>query len=140
MIDGNRNSPAFNTLLAQIPAGWETNTGFLAVDQATARLIFTTPGTLSSTIVNTLTNAIVGTVHATQTPTRLAIDASSGTAYVAGAIGLMQAINLASATSLTSQTGVELLPGSSIRSRTPCSCRRGFNSVVAVVATVSSRP
>src|SRR5262249_36450185 len=95
IVDGNRSSATFNTILTMLALGREDGTTMVAVDETANRVIATSKSDLKSTIIDAVTNAIVGTVAATQPRTRIAIDPIHHRAYVLGGIGFIQAIDLA---------------------------------------------
>ena len=112
VVDGNRTSPTFNTIKTTLAVGREDNNTMVAVDQAANRVITTSRADLKSTVIDATTNAVIGTISATQPVTRVAIDAVHHRAYVAGGLGFVQAIDLATGTEhALIPTGVEMTFG-----------------------------
>src|SRR6185369_3823389 len=112
IIDGNRASPSFNTIQAQPVLDREDGATFVLVDETANRVITGSKSDLKTTVVDAVTNAVVGTVSSAQSVSRAAIDTFHHRAYLAGAVGFVQAVNLATATSqAVVQVGVEVTGG-----------------------------
>jgi YVTN family beta-propeller protein len=112
IIDGNRASPTFNTIQAQLVLDREDGTTFVLVDELANRVITGSKSELKTTVVDAITNAVVGTVSSAQSVSRATIDTFHHRAYLSGAIGFVQAVGLAAATSqAVLPVGVEVIGG-----------------------------
>src|SRR5262249_12012306 len=111
VIDGNRASPTFNTILTTLALGREDGTTMVVVDEAANRVITTSRSDLKTSVIDALSNSIVGTVPATQTRTRIAADTAHHRAYVIGGPGYIQAIDAVTGTHQAYvPVGAEIIP------------------------------
>src|SRR5262249_26953469 len=111
VIDGNKASPTFNTILAARALGREDGTTMVVVDEAANRVITTSRSDLKTSVIDAVSSAIVGTVSATQTRTRIAVDTVHHRAYIIGGPGYIQAIDTATGTHQAYvPVGVEIIP------------------------------
>jgi uncharacterized repeat protein (TIGR01451 family) len=111
VIDGRRDSATIGQVLTTLSIGHEIGQTTMAIDETHDRLVTTSAADLKTTVVDTATNTIVGLpvptgspVRSNQPSVRVTIDAQLQRAYVAGAIGYIQVIDL------TNSTQVALVP------------------------------
>ena len=103
-------------ILTTLSIGHETGQTTMAIDETHDRLVTTSAVDLKTTVVDTATNTIVGLpvltgspVPSNQPSVRVTIDPQSQRAYVAGAIGYIQVVDLTNSTQVAIvPVGVEL--------------------------------
>jgi YVTN family beta-propeller protein len=107
VVDGNRASPTFNTLLATIEVG--RGGGPLVVDEGLNQVVTPSLVDLRTFIVDGATNTVMRTVMSTQLPSSVALNRRTHQAYVANQTNTVQVIDLAKGKlTATLVTGTEL--------------------------------
>lgn len=104
VVDGDRLSPTFNTVLTTVTVGREGNS--LLVDESLNRILTSSIfdfGTYGTTIIDGATNAIIASIPAADWCFDSALDRVSHRAYVATRLFIVQKIDVTSA-SLTAAT------------------------------------
>ena len=97
VVDGDRLSPTFNTVLAAINVG-RAGGGDVVVDESLNRIITTSLVDKKTSIVDGASNAVIATIPSTQSPSDVAIDPVSHRAYVANQLNFVQEIDVSGAT------------------------------------------
>ena len=125
----------FNTVLTQIPAGWETAQSFMALDQSAGLLAVHTVATHTTTIIDAATSNPVGAVAGPLGSARaIAIDATTHRAYVTLLVGAIQTIDLPTATAQLTHVGTEVrTPVVDPTSHVAYVARTGLDTGVAVI-------
>ncbi len=98
VIDGDRFSPTFNTVLASIPVGRASGAGDVVVDESLNRIATTSFFDKRTSIIDGATNTVIAAIPSTQIPSDVAFDPLTHRAYVANQGNFLQEINLSSAT------------------------------------------
>jgi len=108
VIDGERVSPTFNTVLAAIPVGRSPGSGEIAVDESLNRILTSSLLDRRTSIIDGATNSVITTIPSTQIPSDVALDPVTHRAYVANQLSFVQKIDVSSAMlSATIVTGAE---------------------------------
>ncbi len=94
VVDGNRSSATFNTILTLLPIGREDGQTMVRVDQTANRVITTSRSDLRTTIVDALDHSIVAAVQSTLPPTRITLDPAHNRAYVTGGATIIRSIDV----------------------------------------------
>ena len=94
VIDGDRSSLTFNTVLTQIVLGRENGNTDLVVDQTGKRVITTSSLDDKTTVIDVATNAILDTIPSAQGAFRIGLNAATHRAFITGEIGFIQAVGL----------------------------------------------
>ena len=92
VVDGNRASPSFNTVLAAIGVG-RRGAG-LAVDESLNRVVAASFIDKSTSIIDASSNTVIATIPSTQIPSDVALNRVTHRAYVTNQLNLVQAINV----------------------------------------------
>ncbi len=85
VIDGDRVSATFNTVIASVPLGGVGATNFVAVDQALARVYVTSAQDRTVKVIDETDNSIVDTFALGHVPGDVAVDPSTHLLYVVDA-------------------------------------------------------
>ena len=95
VVDGDRLSPTFNTVLAAIDVG-RRGIG-LVVDENLNRILATSVLDKETTIIDGFTNTAMAVIPSTQQPADIVLNPRTHRAYVANQLNFVQEINVSSA-------------------------------------------
>ena len=92
VVDGDRLSPTFNSVIASVPLGGSANP--IVGDEGSNTIVVVLQNEKKTQIINGATNAVSATIPSTQHPTAAAVDPITHRAYIANQLNFVQKINL----------------------------------------------
>lgn len=97
VVDGDRLSPNFNTVLAAIPVGRASGAGDIVVDETLDRVVTTSFHDKRTSIIDGATNTVIATIGSTQIPSDAALDPATHRVFVANQENFVQEIDIGGA-------------------------------------------
>ncbi len=94
VVDGDRASPNFNTVVATIDVGRAINAGDILVDEALNRVVSTSFIDFKTSIIDATTNTVVSSIPSTQAPSGAALNRITHRLFIANQPNFVQKVDL----------------------------------------------